>query len=99
MTGHVPGPYKVVDITRIEAAGYGLVAHVRGDLADPQTRQTAHMLAAAPKMLAEFKRIFADWPQLDTDEPINGGDMVDWFCQFAERARALIAKAERRSNG
>jgi hypothetical protein len=56
----------------------------------------ANVFAAAPDMLAELKRIFDDWPELDTDEPINGGDMVDWFCQFAERARVLIARAEGR---
>jgi len=22
------------------------------------------------------------WPQFDTDEPVNGGDLVDWFGEW-----------------
>lgn len=54
---------------------------------------------AAGDMLALLKGALEAWPEIDTDEEINGGDMVEWFGDFAERAAGIIAKAEGRANG
>ena len=33
------------------------------------------------------------WPQLDSDQYISGADLVDWFSDWRERAKAAL-KAE-----
>lgn len=60
-----------------------------------QVKANARLIAAAPDMLAVLESALAAWPQLDTDEEINGADLVEWFCtHFAPSARAAIAKTE-----
>lgn len=67
---------------------------------------------AAPDMLAALRKALDDWPQFDAEsallapgcipdefEPVNGGDLVEWFAQWRETAKAAIAKAEGRANG
>ena len=62
---------------------------------------------AAPAMLAALRRALEDWPQFETDsaplapgciadeaEPVNGGDLVEWFGQWRDAVKDVIAKAE-----
>lgn len=45
------------------------------------------------EMLRLLERVEDDWGELfDGDEPMNGGDAVDWLCQFIEDARDVMAK-------
>lgn len=30
------------------------------------------------------------WPEFDTDDAVNGGDLVDWYALFRERAKAAL---------
>lgn len=54
--------------------------------------------APAPAPVDNISRLLAEavnsWPQLDTDEEINGGDMVEWFSTWRDAAMRAI-KAER----
>lgn len=50
---------------------------------------------AAPDMLAALRKAIDDWPTWDDqDEPVNGGDLVEWFGNWRKSALAAIAKAE-----
>lgn len=53
------------------------------------------LMHAAPKMLAALRLAEEAWGSAaDNDEPINGGDMVDWFTNhFLPAARTAIAEA------
>lgn len=31
-----------------------------------------------------------DWPEFDLDDDVNGGDMVEWFGQFRQKAVELV---------
>jgi hypothetical protein len=31
-----------------------------------------------------------NWPQFDGDEPVNGGDLVEWFAAFRADAKRLM---------
>lgn len=51
--------------------------------------------AASPDMLAALRKAIDDWPTWDNpDEPVNGGDLVEWFDSWRRSALAAIAKAE-----
>jgi len=39
-----------------------------------------------------LRRAVQDWPQLDGDEPVNGGDLVEWFAIFRANAKRLISR-------
>lgn len=53
---------------------------------------------AAPDMLAALRKAIDDWPTWDDqDEPVNGGDLVEWFGNWRKSALAAIAKAEGRA--
>ena len=30
------------------------------------------------------------WPQFETDEPVNGGDLVDWFGEWRLNVKACL---------
>lgn len=50
---------------------------------------------AAPYMLAVLRKAIDDWPTWDDQhEPVNGGDLVEWFGNWRTSALAAIAKAE-----
>lgn len=42
---------------------------------------------------ALLQEAVAAWPQVGTDDEINGGDMVEWFGFFHEKATAVLAAA------
>lgn len=33
-----------------------------------------------------------DWPEFDTDEEVNGSDLVEWFGLWLERAKTELVK-------
>ena len=33
-------------------------------------------------MLRMLEDALESWPQFDTGDPVNGGDLVDWFAQW-----------------
>ena len=39
---------------------------------------------------ALLRRAVEDWPPFDSDEPVNGGDLVEWFAIFRADAKRLI---------
>ena len=41
---------------------------------------------------ALLRRAVEDWPQFDSDEPVNGGDLVEWFATFRADAKRLISR-------
>lgn len=55
MVKHTQGEWKIVDGHRIETEDYGLIANVRGDLTDSETKANARLIAAAPKLLQALK--------------------------------------------
>jgi hypothetical protein len=39
-----------------------------------------------------LRSVLDDWrPSMENDEPINGGDAVEWLCGFYEKAEACLA--------
>ena len=49
------------------------------------------MLRRIAKRQALLRRAVEDWPQFDSDEPVNGGDLVEWFASFRANAKRLIS--------
>jgi hypothetical protein len=35
------------------------------------------------------------WPQFDGDEEVGGADMVEWFCNWRERAKEILSAPTR----
>lgn len=54
------------------------------DLARP------HILAV-PQMLGLLSQAVSDWPQFESDEEVSGADLVDWFAQWRQGVKALLA--------
>jgi hypothetical protein len=79
---HTPGPWSVNSMTRIEAAGFGLIASIRGGLDDNTTHANARLVAAAPEMLAALE-LFLTWIPLGEE----------WHYERS-RIQAAIAKAK-----
>ena len=51
--------------------------------------------AEAPAMLAELRKVEADWGELfDSDEPMNGGDCCEYLCGLIETMRAILARID-----
>lgn len=66
-----------------------------GPCADSKLAPTREPLRdAAPDLLAALKRAMEAWPDWENDEPVNGGDMVEWFGEWRQTALAAITKAE-----
>lgn len=61
---------------------------------------TAHAIDFGPvvesagAMLAPLKQALEAWPDWENNEPVNGGDMVEWFGTWRETVKTAIAKAE-----
>lgn len=102
---HTPAPWWRDDDGFI-AVGHGDTYRTLADFdcspdIDIDEREANKALAiAAPDMLDILKGAVSDWSTFENaDEPVNGGDMVEWFGGFYQKAKAAIAKAEGRSNG
>ncbi len=47
-------------------------------------------LPEADQMHKLLKDAIDAWPQFETDTPVNGGDLVDWFAQWRLSVKACI---------
>ena len=49
---------------------------------------------AAPSDAEQMQRLLQvaidAWPQFDTDEPVNGGDLVDWFGEWRQQVKEAL---------
>jgi hypothetical protein len=48
------------------------------------------MLRRMAKQQTLLRRAVENWPQFDGDEPVNGGDLVEWFAAFRADAKRLM---------
>lgn len=85
-------PHKVTGIWEGEDAAYTGKAVPVADLDEV-------MRGAAMDMYVALKLAIDEWPAFDDDEDVNGGDLVDWFAHWREKAKAAVAKAEALPNG
>lgn len=90
---HTPGPWTLklnsgINGARIVGAGGELVANVTrfADKSTGQKRADAHLIAAAPDLLAAMK-----WFLSEDFEHCGAGDCG--YCKALEMAKAAIAKA------
>ena len=44
------------------------------------------------QLAAHLAEAVTAWPEFDTDEPVNGQDLVEWFGQYREQAKILRGK-------
>ena len=44
------------------------------------------------QLAAHLAEAVTAWPEFDTDEPVNGPDLVEWFGQYREQAKILRGK-------
>ena len=58
---------------------------------DREQEANASLIAAAPDMDALLREALDAWPQFDTDDDVNGGDMVDWFGQWRVRVKEALS--------
>ena len=42
------------------------------------------------EMVALLRQIVQDWPQVGTDDDMNGGDAVDVLCDYVQQARSIL---------
>lgn len=90
MTEHTPGPWVAIcpaegwDGWWVEAAGEQHIAEVTGYQSDPVRRANAHLIAAAPDLLAACEAAL---------EAIRGDADIDWMLNVERQLRTAIAKA------
>lgn len=108
MAAHTVGPFRAE--VPPSSSGFGraiyaqredgpdvFVAYVGNWKQKPATENAdAALFVASPAMLAALKKAIEDWPQFEegNDEPVNGGDMVEWFGNWIQIARAAVQQAE-----
>jgi hypothetical protein len=57
---------------------------IRGELqADPDNNKVRDIISHVRDMVR-------DTPEFDTDEPISGTELVDWFCAWRENAKDML---------
>lgn len=74
--------------TRCAQDGHGSHKQVRDLVADIDGCRT--FITAIPDMVQLLSETISKWPQFDTDEPVPGSEMVDWFSQWRERVKPCI---------
>lgn len=51
---------------------------------------------AAPRRVAKqqalLRRAVEDWPQFDGEEPVSGGDLVEWFALFRADVKRMLGR-------
>jgi len=53
----------------------------------------AMLMAQAPELAGALSQVYRWQEAIDNDEPINGGDLVEWFVEFYHQAFAALTKA------
>lgn len=62
-TKHTPGPWYVVDETRIEQKVFGMISNVRGEVSPhyaTEANANARLIAAAPELLEACEKALYD---------------------------------------
>lgn len=54
------------------------------------------LLAASPDLLSCVEGLLANFPELGTDKPLSGADVIDWLNDQAPYWRAAVKKARSR---
>ena len=58
------------------------------------TNALADLFTAAPQLLDVLDEADIVWGEaFDNDNPVDGGDLVEWFAEWLPKARAVIATA------
>ena len=88
-------PFDVLLCTRIlDADGSeSIVAEFFDNFVDG-TKHTPLYVARfvnAEPMEQLLRSAVQDWPQFDKDDDVSGADLVAWFAQFRESAKAVLA--------
>lgn len=108
MSKHTPGPWKVEEARDVQkrpvfeiTSGIYSVAdvlvsgpHESHDANDGLARQDAHLIAAAPDMLAELKEIFVGWGARDSQQFTGLERLNPWEKERFQFLKETIAKAE-----
>lgn len=45
-----------------------------------------------PDTLPMLRRVVTEWRQFDRNEPVNGGDLVEWFARYRRDVKKLLRK-------
>lgn len=51
------------------------------------------LLAAAPELYLELAMIYEQWPGFESDDDINGGDLVEYLAERWPHIKAALQKA------
>lgn len=91
----IKAPWKIeldgIGVT--DSAGVTICVAPAPDMASCKARTT--LIAAAPELLACVEGLVAAWGgEVESDEAMNGGDVVDWVCGAMLEFRAALAKAK-----
>lgn len=60
-----------------------------GDLEDDLQRARP-WIEALPRLIGLLAEPLADWPQFESNTPVPGADLVDWFADWRQRLKATI---------
>lgn len=58
---------------------------------EPEPADDAVQVVGGDAALALLREAIEAWPQVGTDDEINGGDMVEWFGSFHAKAKDVLA--------
>ena len=96
-TKHTPGPWDVAPNGAAEPTiwkGKRAVAFLADGHGDARRNANAHLIAAAPDLLACVAGFVESWGrEVDTDADINGSDAVEWINSAMFEFRAALVKA------
>jgi hypothetical protein len=80
-----------------EPGHYRPYAHIPACGSMAVTNAIADLFAAAPQLLEVLERADIVWgDDFAGDNPINGGDLVQWFAAWLPNVRTVIAEARGR---
>lgn len=87
---------KGIIITEMDAGEECVVAQLFDNYLDNVNRihRHAEMFIRLPKMLQLLNRVVTDTPAVETDEEVDGADLVEWFASFRVDTKAFLAEAE-----
>lgn len=96
-TKHTPGPWDAAPNGNCEPTifkGKRAVAFLADGWGDNRRDANAHLIAAAPELLACVAGFVESWGrEVDADADINGSDAVEWISGAMLEFRVALAKA------
>lgn len=96
---HTPGPWHTDSLDQVRSARGIVIARLerreRHEYMDFQEQAAnARLCAAAPELLATLNTALAyAAARFAGDQPVSGSDLVDWFAQWRQHARSVVARA------